>query len=152
MTDAVDPSDVVDFGLSLEADDRPWGYFKVLRTGPRHKVKVLVVLPGERTSLQCHRYRREIWTVLSGTGLLHIDGNQFSCLEGQTFHVGYCVLHRLQNTGVDPLIILETQIGSYCGEDDITRFEDDYDRKLAADAQAAPYRGLGATLASHHPK
>lgn len=125
---------------------RPWGRFHVLRTGDRHKVKTLHILPGQRTSLQSHRHRREVWVVLEGKALIFVNGKTFSALQGQTVHVGYGEVHRIENPLSEELVIAEVQIGSQCREDDITRYEDDYGRQLQERARSAVGEGLRAQL------
>lgn len=113
-----------------EANVRPWGSFINLYEGHRHKVKRLIITPGCQTSLQSHRYRREVWTITAGAALLAIDGKHYSGLEGQTFHVNFGAVHRITNPGLSDLEIIEVQIGPHCIEDDIERYEDDYGRDV----------------------
>lgn len=107
-----------------EKHERPWGYFQVLYEDEYCKVKRLVVYPGQRTSLQRHWHRTENWVVVQGTIQPEIDehGNRvFPWIPPYTWH-------RIANVGKDDLVIVEVQTGSYFGEDDIERKEDDYDR------------------------
>jgi mannose-1-phosphate guanylyltransferase/mannose-6-phosphate isomerase len=113
---------------------RPWGTYKVLSKGSRHKIKRIEVLPGERLSLQYHIHRSEHWVVVKGAALVavrNMDGSGADELlihEGESFFVPKGKLHRLTNPGKIPLEIIEVQIGEYVGEDDIERVTDDYDR------------------------
>jgi len=135
--------------MQAESDgERPWGRFSTVVAGQRHAVKTITVHPGHRTSLQSHRYRREIWTVVSGVMLATINGKNFSALEGQTLHVGYGEIHRIACAGVQPLTLIEVQYGSLCAEDDITRYEDDYGRVLQERCRAAPMEGIRTQIAS----
>jgi mannose-1-phosphate guanylyltransferase/mannose-6-phosphate isomerase len=113
---------------------RPWGTYKVLSKGERHKIKKIEVLPGERLSLQYHIHRSEHWVVVKGAALVTVRGmdgtgaEELLIHEGESFFVPKGKLHRLENPGKIPLEIIEVQIGEYVGEDDITRVTDDYDR------------------------
>lgn len=107
----------------------PWGSHQVVTSGHGYKVKVIIVTPGHRFSLQMHHHRDEIWNVVAGTG--KVDNGED---EGTIVTVGDGIVlkalgkHRLENIGKIPLIIIETQIGTYLEEDDIVRFFDDYGR------------------------
>lgn len=107
---------------------RPWGSFTILGEGPGFKVKSITVNPGEKLSLQSHQHRSEHWTVVSGIARV-LNGDQELTLErdGSTF-IPATYKHRLENIGSDLLTLIETQTGSYLGEDDITRYEDIYGR------------------------
>lgn len=118
-------------------DIRPWGRFTVIYEDEGVKVKRLLVNPGGRTSLQSHMYRRESWTIISGTGLLTIQGLEVSGIRGQLFNVPLGSVHRITNVGKDVLEIVEVQTG-VCDEDDIERYEDDYDRDVIDRARSKP--------------
>jgi mannose-1-phosphate guanylyltransferase/mannose-6-phosphate isomerase len=114
---------------------RPWGTYRVLSKGERHKIKRIVVSPGRRLSLQYHMHRSEHWVVVKGTAKVVIydhgeDGTPKERLvhEGESVFVPKGFLHRLDNPGRIPLEIIEVQIGEYVGEDDIERVKDDYRR------------------------
>jgi mannose-1-phosphate guanylyltransferase/mannose-6-phosphate isomerase len=114
---------------------RPWGTYKVLSKGGRHKIKRIEVLPGKRLSLQYHVHRSEHWVVVKGAAKVtayghgeSADGRERLIHEGESFFVPKGKLHRLENPGKIPLEIIEVQIGEYVGEDDIARVEDDYKR------------------------
>lgn len=107
---------------------RPWGHYTVLETGPRFKVKRIVVLPGQKLSLQLHYHRSEHWVVVSGTASVTIGEEQKLLHENESIYISKSTLHRLENPGKVPLEMIEVQVGEYTGEDDIVRFEDVYGR------------------------
>ncbi|MDR1581259.1 MAG: mannose-1-phosphate guanylyltransferase/mannose-6-phosphate isomerase [Synergistaceae bacterium] len=114
---------------------RPWGTYRVLSKGERHKIKRIAVSPGCRLSLQYHMHRSEHWVVVKGTAKVAIyDRGNDETAEERLVHEGESVfvpkghLHRLDNPGRIPLEIIEVQIGEYVGEDDIVRVKDDYRR------------------------
>jgi len=112
---------------------RPWGTFTVLEEGQGYKIKRIQVNPGHRLSLQMHYHRSEHWVVVSGTARV-ICGDQVIMLNtNQSTYVPPCTKHRLENPGVIPLILIEVQNGQYLGEDDIVRFDDDYNREEKRD-------------------
>ena len=89
-----------------------------------YKIKTITIEPGKSISLQYHLHRKEIWTVLHGAGKAKIGGEKRIILEGDTVTVPVGVVHKLSNPGKTKLIILESQMGSYCEEDDIVRLEE----------------------------
>ena len=107
---------------------RPWGHYDNLLESNDHKIKELVVNPGERLSLQKHQRRAEHWTVVSGEALVTVGEKEILLKPGQSVDVPKGAVHRIMNPGEVPLIIVEVQMGDYFGEDDIIRLEDDYDR------------------------
>lgn len=107
---------------------RPWGSYESLVTADRFQVKRIVVKPGEKLSLQLHHHRAEHWIVVSGTAVVTCDDKEFILSEDQSTYIPLGTKHRLANTGVIPLELIEVQTGSYLGEDDIVRFEDVYGR------------------------
>jgi len=107
---------------------RPWGWFEAIDQGPRHQVKRICVSPGARLSLQKHQHRAEHWIVVSGTARVTCDDQIFELLENQSTYIPQGSVHRLENPSTLPLEIIEVQSGSYLGEDDIVRFEDNYGR------------------------
>lgn len=107
---------------------RPWGSFTVLEEGPRYKVKRLVVHPGQKLSLQSHRQRAEHWVVIEGTAKVTNGEKEFLLKENEAAFISQGTKHRLENPGTGPLAIIEVQVGSYLGEDDIQRFDDLYGR------------------------
>ena len=107
---------------------RPWGHYVNLLEGNDHKIKELVVNPGERLSLQKHQRRAEHWTVVSGDALVTIGEKEIPLKPGQSVDIAKGAVHRITNPGETPLVIVEVQMGDYFGEDDIIRLQDDYDR------------------------
>lgn len=109
-------------------ETRPWGSFQVLDHGEFHKVKKLIVDPKKRISYQKHEKRIEYWTVVSGKGVLTLDGAERAIHLNDQVIVMPEALHRVKNTGKVPLVIIELQMGKELSEDDIVRVEDDYGR------------------------
>ncbi|AFY70288.1 mannose-6-phosphate isomerase, type 2 [Thalassoporum mexicanum PCC 7367] len=112
----------------LSPTPRPWGSFTVLEEGRGYKIKRIEVKPGHRLSLQMHHHRSEHWIVVSGTAKVTCGDSEIMISSNQSTYVPMCTRHRLENPGVIPLVIIEVQNGEYLGEDDITRFQDDYAR------------------------
>lgn len=112
----------------MERGERPWGTYTVLDENSGYKIKRIEVLPGQRLSLQKHHHRSEHWIVVSGTAKVTCgDSVRIVNINESTF-IPIGASHRLENPGVIPLIIIEVQSGEYLGEDDIVRFQDDYQR------------------------
>lgn len=109
-------------------EDRPWGCFEILYDGPDCKVKRITVKPEQRLSLQLHHKRQEHWTIVSGEGLMTLGDEEFKCKAGDDILIPVEKKHRIANTGQQDLVFIEVQLGSYFGEDDIVRFQDDYSR------------------------
>lgn len=109
-------------------DRRPWGEYWVLADERDFKVKRLDVLPGTRLSYQRHTRRAEHWLVVRGRAVVTLDGVEHELGPGQSIDVGLGTAHRLANPGPGPLSIVEVQLGSYFGEDDIERLADDFGR------------------------
>ena len=108
---------------------RPWGWYESVDKGPRFQVKRIVVKPGAKLSLQMHHHRAEHWIVVAGTAEV-TNGDAVTMLtENQSTYIPLGQMHRLANPGKLPLEIIEVQSGSYLGEDDIVRFEDNYGRQ-----------------------
>jgi mannose-1-phosphate guanylyltransferase/mannose-1-phosphate guanylyltransferase/mannose-6-phosphate isomerase len=107
---------------------RPWGSYRSVHSGDRFQVKRITVKPGARLSLQSHKHRAEHWVVVNGTALVTRDGEAFELAENQSTFLPQGCIHRLANPGTEPLNLIEVQSGSYLGEDDIERFDDDYAR------------------------
>lgn len=121
-------SDTLNNNGSTPTEARPWGTFTTLEEGSGYKIKRIEVKPGHRISLQMHYHRSEHWIIVSGTAKV-ICGENIEILQSnQSTYVPQCTLHRLENPGVIPLVIIEVQNGEYLGEDDIVRFQDDYAR------------------------
>ncbi|WP_420404377.1 mannose-1-phosphate guanylyltransferase/mannose-6-phosphate isomerase [Nisaea sp.] len=119
--------------ISHATTHRPWGSYRNLDSGDGYQVKRITVAPGGRLSLQSHKHRAEHWTVISGEAritrgpsldrldVMHLDTDQ-------SIDIPLGWIHRLENPGTEPLIIVEVQSGAYLGEDDIERFDDQYGR------------------------
>jgi len=113
---------------NIKTDQRPWGRFSVIADEKDHKVKQIVVYPGQRLSLQKHHKRSEYWFVVSGNGIVTLDGQRLNKKRGDSIEIPRGSVHRIENPGTNDLIFIEIQTGEYFGEDDIERFEDDYGR------------------------
>jgi mannose-1-phosphate guanylyltransferase / mannose-6-phosphate isomerase len=116
-----------------EADEhnrmfRPWGWYQRIDIGPRFQAKRIHVVPGGRLSLQKHFHRAEHWVVIQGTAEVTVDKSVSMVRENEAIHLPLGCVHRMVNPGKIPLEIIEVQIGSYTGEDDIVRIEDVYGR------------------------
>jgi mannose-1-phosphate guanylyltransferase / mannose-6-phosphate isomerase len=116
-----------------EADEhnrmyRPWGWYQRIDIGPRFQAKRIHVVPGGRLSLQKHFHRAEHWVVIQGTAEVTVDKSVSMVRENEAIHLPLGCIHRMVNPGKIPLEIIEVQIGSYTGEDDIVRIEDVYGR------------------------
>ncbi|WP_027799346.1 mannose-1-phosphate guanylyltransferase/mannose-6-phosphate isomerase [Paraburkholderia dilworthii] len=107
---------------------RPWGFYDSIDRGDRFQVKRIVVTPGAQLSLQLHHHRAEHWVVVRGTALVTRGEEQFLLSENESTYIPLGIRHRLENPGKVPLEIIEIQSGSYLGEDDIVRFDDNYGR------------------------
>ena len=111
-----------------EFDQRPWGSYTVLEEGSTFKVKRIEVLPGKRLSYQKHSQRAEHWFVVEGTAKVTLDGNEVTVNAGEAIDIAVGSAHRVENPGDKDLIFIEVQRGSYLGEDDIERLQDDFGR------------------------
>ena len=109
-------------------DHRPWGWFETLALADRFQVKRIVVKPGAALSLQSHVHRSEHWIVVSGTARVSVDDSVTLVTENQSIYVPLGAVHRMENPGKVPMVLIEVQTGSYLGEDDIIRYEDVYSR------------------------
>ncbi len=108
---------------------RPWGHYEGLILGERFQVKEIVVRPGGRLSLQKHHHRAEHWVVVRGTARIQRDEEDLLRSENESVYLPLGCVHRLENPGMIPLHLIEVQVGSYLGEDDIVRIEDSYGRR-----------------------
>jgi mannose-1-phosphate guanylyltransferase / mannose-6-phosphate isomerase len=116
-----------------EADEhlrvyRPWGWYQRIDIGPRFQVKRIQVKPGGILSLQKHFHRAEHWVVVRGTAEVTVDDKVSIIPENESIYLPLGCVHRMANPGKIPLEIIEVQVGSYTGEDDIIRIEDRYGR------------------------
>ena len=108
---------------------RPWGSYDSIDNGERFQVKRLSVKPGGVLSLQMHHHRAEHWIVVQGTARVTCNEKTFLLSENESTYIPIGATHRIENPGKVPLHIVEVQSGSYLGEDDIVRFEDNYGRQ-----------------------
>lgn len=109
-------------------DQRPWGTFTVLDEGEGFKVKRIEVYPGKRLSYQKHSQRAEHWVVVKGTAKVTLDDRDILVEAGEAIDIRIGSAHRVENPGEQTLIFIEVQQGSYLGEDDIVRLQDDFGR------------------------
>jgi len=108
---------------------RPWGSFTILDESENFKVKRIEVLPGKRLSYQRHQMRAEHWFVVRGTAKVTLNGSEILVKTGESVDIAIGTAHRVENPHfTDRLIFIETQTGTYFGEDDIERLEDDFGR------------------------
>ena len=107
---------------------RPWGYYQGVDNGTRYQVKRIVVKPGARLSLQKHFHRAEHWVVVKGTAEVTVGADVRAVHENESVYIPIGSVHRLANPGKIPLELIEVQVGSYLGEDDIQRLDDTYGR------------------------
>ncbi len=109
-------------------DHRPWGFYESLAIGSRFQVKRIVVKPGAALSLQSHHHRSEHWIVVQGTAKVTVDTETRLLTENESIYIRLGAVHRLENPGKVPVVLIEVQTGTYLGEDDIIRYEDVYAR------------------------
>jgi mannose-1-phosphate guanylyltransferase/mannose-6-phosphate isomerase len=115
---------------------RPWGTYRSIDAQERFQVKRISVNPGAKLSLQMHHHRAEHWVVVRGTARVTIDDRVFLLSENESAYIPVGARHRLENPGRSQLEIIEVQSGSYLGEDDIVRFDDDYGRATSPALQS----------------
>jgi mannose-6-phosphate isomerase-like protein (cupin superfamily) len=109
-------------------DHRPWGYYEILSSKSDYKVKRIIVKPNKRLSLQRHRHRSEHWYIVKGRAIVTLNKDKIPLEAGEAVDIPKGTAHRISNEGNDPLIFIEVQTGTYFGEDDIERLEDDFGR------------------------
>lgn len=109
-------------------DYRPWGMFKVLVDSELYKIKYIEVLPGKKLSLQKHKHRSEHWTILEGQPCVTLGSNKFDLNVNDHIFIKAGEVHRIENATESKVAFIEIQVGTYFGEDDIERLEDDYGR------------------------
>lgn len=117
-----------------EFGERPWGTYTVLEENKSYKIKRIEVQPAQRLSLQKHHHRSEHWIVVSGTALVTCGEQEYVVNVNESTFIPMGEQHRLANPGRIPLVIIEVQSGEYLGEDDIVRFNDDYQRADGGDS------------------
>lgn len=115
--------------ISIDSEERPWGRFYVIHDEPSYKLKRIEVDPGGRLSYQYHHKRSEAWTITEGVGTITLNGETSDYIPGETILIPQGTKHRIENKTNHKIIFIEVQTGSYFGEDDIVRIEDDYNRK-----------------------
>lgn len=101
----------------------PWGTVTVLEQGERYQINRIEVKPGHHISTQMHYHRSEHWIVVSGTAKVIFNGEEQLLMQKQSTYVPMNTLHRVENPGVIPLVMIEVQNGEYLGDDDIIRLE-----------------------------
>ncbi len=111
-----------------DQSQRPWGRYEILSEGDAHKVKTIWVNPGKRLSYQRHEKRAEHWFIVQGDARITLNGNTFEMGAGDSIDIEIGDLHRIENIGSTDVIFIEVQTGTYFGEDDIERIEDDFGR------------------------
>jgi mannose-1-phosphate guanylyltransferase/mannose-6-phosphate isomerase len=113
---------------TIERTQRPWGWFETVSEVPGNKIKRIHVAAGQQISLQKHHHRAEHWVVVQGTARITLDDQVFDLHQGQHCDIALGQVHRIANVTLEPVEIVEVQFGSYLGEDDIVRLQDDYGR------------------------
>ena len=136
--------------ISIESEERPWGRFFVLHDEPTYKLKRIEVDPGGRLSYQYHHKRSEAWTIVDGVGTITLDGNVKDYSKGETVLIPQGVKHRIENKGSEKVVFIEGQTGTYFGEDDIVRIEDDYNRVKMSKPKAIIVSGYFNPLHKGH--
>ncbi len=111
-------------------EERPWGSFTILDEADNYKVKRIEVLPQKRLSYQKHARRSEHWMIVGGTAKVTLDGLETMLAAGATIDIPIGAAHRIENVGTEMLVFIEIQSGSYFGEDDIQRLQDDFGRLI----------------------
>jgi mannose-1-phosphate guanylyltransferase/mannose-6-phosphate isomerase len=114
--------------VQLPRDYRPWGWYETLTLSDRFQVKRINVHPGAALSLQSHVHRSEHWIVVAGTAKVTVDEEIKLLTENQSVYIPLGAVHRMENPGKVPMVLIEVQTGTYLGEDDIIRYEDVYAR------------------------
>ena len=114
--------------VQFPKDHRPWGWFETLVLADRFQVKRIHVHPGAALSLQSHVHRSEHWIVVAGTARVTVDDKVQLLGENQSVYIPLGAVHRMENPGKVPMVLIEVQTGTYLGEDDIIRYEDIYAR------------------------
>ncbi len=113
----------------IKRQETPWGYWEILLDSSYCKVKQIVVNPGNRLSYQKHQFRQELWTVVQGIATVTVEGITKEYCVGEVVFIGMGQAHRVANTQLEEVLrLIEIQRGSYFGEDDIVRIDDDYGR------------------------
>ncbi|MFH2107495.1 MAG: phosphomannose isomerase type II C-terminal cupin domain [Chrysiogenia bacterium] len=111
-----------------EKEERPWGWYEIHLEEANLKIKRIMVKPGKRLSLQSHEHRAENWVVVQGQALVTMGEETIMLEKRQSVFIPEKTKHRMENPGKEELVFIEVQTGTYLGEDDITRFQDDFGR------------------------
>ena len=114
---------------SIYREERPWGWFEILYEEPGLKVKRIMVRPGKRLSLQSHEQRAENWVIMQGQARFTLDDQVSDLGPHQSVFIPRGSRHRMENPEGDELVFVEVQTGTYLGEDDIVRYQDDFNRQ-----------------------
>ena len=109
-------------------EKRPWGWFEILHEESDLKIKRIMVEPGKRLSLQSHEKRSENWTIIKGRAIVTLDDREHSLSINQMIFIPRQARHRIENSGSSEMIFVEIQTGTYLGEDDLVRYQDDFNR------------------------
>lgn len=111
-----------------QREERPWGWYEILYEEKNLKIKKIMIKPGLRLSLQSHDQRGENWTIIKGNAIVTREKENIQLTSNQMVFIPPKSKHRIENTGNSELIFIEIQSGTYLGEDDIIRYEDDFNR------------------------
>ncbi len=114
--------------ISLKSEERPWGRFFIIDEQSTYKLKRIEVDPGKRLSYQYHKNRSEVWIIVKGKGTITLNDKVKENSKGETILIPQGMKHRIENNTKYKVVFIEIQTGSYFGEDDIVRLEDDYGR------------------------
>ena len=114
--------------ISLKSEERPWGRFFIIDEQSTYKLKRIEVDPGKRLSYQYHKKRSEVWIIIKGKGTITLNDKVKEYSKGETILIPQGMKHRIENNTKYKVVFIEIQTGSYFGEDDIVRLEDDYGR------------------------
>lgn len=109
-------------------EERPWGSFEILHEEDNLKVKRIIVKPGKRLSLQSHKQRSENWVIIEGNAVVTLDEDDIPRNPNESIFIPAGAKHRISNPGEENVVFIEVQTGTYLGEDDIVRYQDDFDR------------------------
>ena len=112
----------------INISERPWGRYIILAESDDYKIKRIEVNPKSKLSYQYHMQRSESWTIIKGQGIVTLDGVEHKVSAGESIKINKEAKHRIQNPSDTTLVFIEVQTGTYFGEDDIVRIEDDYNR------------------------
>lgn len=112
----------------IKNEDRPWGWFRTFLNESTYAVKLLHIYPKSRLSYQSHQFRSELWVVVKGEPAVILNGQEIQLYPEQSLIIPVGWKHRIENRTNSDVEIIETQYGEKCNEDDIVRYEDDYNR------------------------